>query len=672
MNEGKTTAIFAAIAAVSFGLAFWSRPGKIANQQTEIEAMIGTSLFPKFEDPATASSLQIVKYDESLGQLEKFEVAKDAKSSLWKLPSYDDYPADATEQVRDATTPLIGLQILRSASSSRGDHSLYGVVNPDSEDLSVSESGVGMLVRVQDADDKVLASLIVGKEVEKAPNQRYVRKPSEDAVYEVEIDMTPFTTEFTAWIDGKLLDVSSFDITSVGLRDYAVIPIQGGYGLSRNYDADLAYDADESKWSLDRYVVYDGKTPVDTVLAEGEALQDSALNDLRNAVQDLEIVSVRRKPTGLAADLKADKSLFENEDSIKSLQSQGFFPQETPDGVEILATGGETLIGTDEGVQYLLRFGESEASLVDTDEETDDNGIRRYLLVMAQVDDSKFPYPELEVQPETVEEMLRMQKAQAEALNPVPVSPTTDVPPAPGINATQETPEVDTSDNAAPVEGESPASETSTSDPSTSNDGGSSEAKSTEDNSTASESSEAQSEQPDGSGDEPESTPEVDPNDCGPQQEDAPEEIAEAPPGGEATQPEASQTESADAEQETAAGESSDDEPVEERTQEELEEELEAVRERIGKENQRLLDDRQEKRDAALKSVQELNARFSDWYYVVSDSVYKKLKVSKDQLIQLDGGTPAAPPSIPPGGFGGQQGVPPGLLQQLQSGAAGN
>lgn len=71
---------------------------------------------------------------------------------------------------------------------------------------------------------------------------------------------------------------------------------------------------------------------------------------------------MRRKPKGLAADLKADKSLMENKESLQSLVSQGFIPQESPEGTEIFATGGETLIGTQAGVKYLLRFGEAVAN----------------------------------------------------------------------------------------------------------------------------------------------------------------------------------------------------------------------------------------------------------------------------------------------------------------------
>ena len=32
--------------------------------------------------------------------------------------------------------------------------------------------------------------------------------------------------------------------------------------------------------------------------------------------------------------------------------------------------------------------------------------------------------------------------------------------------------------------------------------------------------------------------------------------------------------------------------------------------------------------------VSELNSRFADWYYVISEDVYKKLRLSRTQLVQ--------------------------------------
>ncbi len=668
MNEGKTTAIFAVVAAISFGLAVWSRPGVITDESEYRKGKVGKAIFPEFEDPDAATSLEIVKFDEELASLERFEVAKDPASGLWKIPSFDDYPADAEEQVRDATTPLIGLPVLDVPSGDRGDHALYGVVNPDDQDLSVTESGVGMLVSVKDAEDKVLASLIIGKEVEDVENQRYVRVPTEDAVYKVELDTAPFTTDFDKWINSKLLDIRSFDISSIGLRDYAVFPMQtGGYGMRRNFDADLSFNASDSKWSLGRLVNYTDGKPTETSLAEGEELQDQALNDLRNAVQDLEIVGVRRKPEGLASDLKADKSLMDNQESLNSLYAQGFFPQQSADGFEIFSTGGETIIGTDDGVQYVLRFGESDASLGSDESESEEGtdsegGLRRFLLVTANVDESKFPYPELEVRPETVEEML----ANREAAKLPPEQPAA---PAEAAPKSETEPEMKLEDGDGAAATEEPAAETSEADK-PAEEPKSEEPKTEEPPAEEPKSEETKSDKPaeetpakeepgkkdppteDPAGGDVDGSSEESLDDCGvPYQEDEAEQEADG-----ATQEKPGST----AQESDDSGSSADDSA--QPTREELEEELLAVQERINRDNQRKLDERAEQMSEATKKAQELNARFASWYYVVSDSVYKKLKISKEQLIKSPE-APAAPGlgDLPNLGTGAP-GVGPGVV----------
>ncbi len=634
MNEGKTSAIFAVVAAISLGLAWWSRPDAISNENELKDEVTGQPVFAKFEDPSAATSLQIVKYDDALGQLERFEVAKDKTSNMWKLPSYDDYPADAAEQVRDATTPLISMPILSVASLDRGDHVLYGVVSPDEGSLTVGESGVGMLVRVKGEANDVLAELVIGKEVEKAEGQRYVRIPTEDATYVVELSTAPFTTTFEKWINQQLLEVRGFDIATVGLRDYAILPTQQGYGMSRNFDADLRYESAKNAWQLERLISYQEGKAVAQELAPGEMLQDKPLNDLRNTIQDLKIVNVRRKPTGLAADLKADKSLMENKESLQSLVSQGFIPQEGANGTEIFATGGETLVGTAAGVKYLLRFGEAVANLSSVDEADEGSGLRRYLLVSAILDDAQFPAPDLEPLPETVAEMQARQAAldnpqsaigqdAAEtpaAETPAAETPDTEVPPAP--DASLDAPQ---SSSADPTEADSP--------------------------------------NVDGAGEAEQPATEEAPADEAIEPADEANETEPADASSSLTRSSPVQFVSTQSEEATPAAEQAEPTPadatndtantaeVPAKSDEELQEQLEFVREQIAKENQRKIDARKEKMEAARKRVQELNARFADWYYVVSDSVYKKLKISRDQLIGPE--TPSAPPASPalPEGF---------------------
>jgi hypothetical protein len=656
VNEGRTTAIFAAVAAVTLSLAYWTKPSAITTEYEESIKQTNQVLFKDFKDPDQAASLQIVKYDESLGQLDPFEIAKD-KSGLWKIPSHDDYPADAAEQVRDATTPLIDLKALAGVTTDRGDHGYYGVLNPDDEKLKVGESGVGMLVRVKDASDKVLADLIIGK-ADKGEDQRFVRVPSQDAVYLVKLSTTPFTTEFRKWIKGELLGVKSFDITSIGLRDYAILPTQNGYGMSKNFDADLTFDPSKSQWNLDKMLSYEGGQAKAVEVGPNQELKAASLNDLRTAVQSLEIVNVRRKPTGLAADLKADKSLMDNKESLKSLYSQGFFPQEGPNGPEIYATGGETLVGTQDGVQYLLRFGEAVAKLSGNDEDADageeavTGGLRRYLLVTARLDDSKFPLPDLQPLPETIEDLLKLESE--ENGTGVPAENASESPDPSGTGKA----EIEQAANDGDAGADQPPAPEPKGDSVPAEDAAAPEVKETESKAEAPKVEDA----PDAN---PGVTEEKSGDQCGPQEQEQADNAPEQSPKAEVADAPAAQEPNADAPQagddkpaESADAEPADAKPAEEKpaenakpaeSEEELKERLEAVRERIAKENQRKIDQRNEKIAAARKKVLELNARFSDWYYIVSDTAYRKLKVSRDQLIVEKGASDNAAADVNPG-----------------------
>ncbi len=663
MNEGRTTAIFGVVAAVAFGLAWWSRPEAISNESDARKERVGQDVFPSFSDPAAASSLQIIKYDEDIAQLKQFEVAREKSSGLWTLPSNEDYPADAAEQVRDATTPLIGLKVLSIESFDRGDHELYGVVNPDDEELIVGESGVGFLVSLKDNDDQALASLIIGKEVQQAEGQRYVRIPTEDAVYTVELDTAAFTTEFQDWIESDLLGVRSFDITQVGVRDYSLqMSSLTTMSLKRNFDAQVSFDPSSSQWSLDKFAIYEGRDPIDSQLAENEELNTKFLNDFRNAVQDLEIVDVKRKPEGLASDLKADESLLNDRESVASLQTQGFYPVGDAQGMEIFASGGETIIGTTDGVNYLLRFGE----VLDVLSNDEGGGLSRYLLVTAKLNDAKFPPPDLELVPETVEEMLAMEAAEQEAAeNPAQADPM----PVPGATDVKVEEEKEAADDAASeTPAEKPEGEPAV-DPKSEEEPAQEESSSAdnpkEDETAAEETTEEADSTPADSTSEPSGGDEDDLNDCFAQEENQQADEAQATDEPEQAD-QASKKPSEDSAAEAPQSSDPQQQPAEDvpaetgETEEELKERLEAMREKITKENQRKLDERNEKIDAARKKVQELNARFADWYYVVSDEVYKKLKVSREQLIQDKNA--AADAATPPVGLpGGIPGLPQGI-----------
>jgi hypothetical protein len=62
--------------------------------------------------------------------------------------------------------------------------------------------------------------------------------------------------------------------------------------------------------------------------------------------------------------------------------------------------------------------------------------------------------------------------------------------------------------------------------------------------------------------------------------------------------------------------------------------ELELARERIRKENQRKQDEREEALKKANQRIRELNSRFADWFYIISEDEYRKIRLGRNDLIR--------------------------------------
>jgi hypothetical protein len=87
------------------------------------------------------------------------------ESGSWRLPSKEGYPADAERQMADAATSLIDVKILSVADSRASSHAQYGVVSPEND--KADNESAGKLVKVLDRTGKAIASLIIGKEDKK-------------------------------------------------------------------------------------------------------------------------------------------------------------------------------------------------------------------------------------------------------------------------------------------------------------------------------------------------------------------------------------------------------------------------------------------------------------------------------------------------------------------------
>ncbi len=709
MNEGTKTGIFWCIAVVMLAIAaFVAWP---TSTERDSDSFAGSLLFEKFTDPLAAASMKIVTFDEEKGQLDTFEVRKDRDSGLWTIPSRSGYPADAVEHMKDAANAFVGLKILDIQTSNAEDHDDLGVAEPKLEDLEIGDEGVGRLVTFKDDSQQTLASLVIGDVTKDDEEKLYVRVPGQDPVYVVKFDESPLTTDFQKWIEDDLLKLSSIDIEDMEIRDYnASIGLGGQINLTSNYDAKVRLDGTD--WKLDRLAEYTPDaplTPKPVTPAEDEKLDSTKLNNIKNALDDLKIVDVRRKPEGMSATLRANQDLLTDKEAVGSLAQRGFYPIQRGPEYQILSANGELTVGLKDGIQYVMRFGnisglteteESDTKKGDSQAGSDDvsaGGVNRYLLVMTRVDESKFPAPELATPPETLEDLAKM-LAPKEEPKPETLEPESGQPENPG-----DQPEGDdaekadkpednaessddsaqpTEDDAAETSGEAAdektaaeesggeetkqdadsASETDVEQSGETETSGSGEASGEGEGQQESDQQQADGEQPTVDEQKP---VEVEEEKEAEQEKSSDEAAASEQPAdqsdeAENDQPEKAATNDAAPGAETDASEEKPKDELAGLTEEEKLERLDAEREKILKENQRKIDERNDKLAAAKRRVAELNARFADWYYVIPEDTYTKLRIKRADLFEKpEAETPApgaAGPSLPnfqlPGGPG--------------------
>jgi hypothetical protein len=510
----------------------------LRSRDVSTETAVGKPLFPELSDASKAASLEIVSFDEDTATLSPFKVVK--SGGVWVLPSHQNYPADAQDQLAAAATELVDRPILEVVSTSPGDHELYGVKEPDADKVAVGETGVGQLVEIRDASGNKLSRLIVGKEFKRPAGAdaggrtiRYVRRAGQDPVYRVELDTSKFTAKFDDWIEKDLLKLSPWDVSRLSIDDstasFEFDPARGPV-VSRDRKSliELAYEDKDAAWSVVELTDFaEGNKPEKAELTADEQLASAKLNDLRNALGDLKIVDVARKPAGLSTELKADEKFTNDEEAVLSLAQRGFFPIQSG---EVLSSSGETVVGMKDGVEYLLRFGNAVAVSVDTPEEKPASDLGgRYLFVLARFNEELLAKPELKPLPDAPEDAAA--KTEDEAQNDA-----ADEKPADG--------EGERSDDAAKDEAE---------------------------------------------------------------KDGAADPLAKA-------------------------------DEAEAKAQAAIEE-----RRRIERENRLAQEAYDEKVKAARKRVQELNGRFADWYYMISDAEYAKIRLGRADVIEAKPATEAPP-----------------------------
>jgi len=336
----------------------------------------GEQFFPDFTDPNEAASLEVVEYNEDTASAQPFKVT--FKDGIWTIPSHYDYPADGKDQLAETAAGVIGLVKSDFRSSNVSDHETCGVIDPLAQTSSLQ--GRGKRITIRDRNDQVLADLILGREVEGRSGFRFVRLPDSKRVY---ISETPLeiSTRFEDWIEPDLLKAEKDDISEVTLKDYSINERNGTVNMKDT----LALTRKGEDWTANR-------------LPAGKEVDSTKMTALLNALDDLSIVGVRKKPEGLSDSLKKSENVPISRENIDSLRSRGFYF--TRDG-NLLSNEGELLVDTATGLSYTLRFGEVlfgsgeavSAGKGEGEESEEGSGENRYLFITVSFDPSLLPEP---------------------------------------------------------------------------------------------------------------------------------------------------------------------------------------------------------------------------------------------------------------------------------------
>ncbi|HOP07529.1 MAG TPA: DUF4340 domain-containing protein [candidate division Zixibacteria bacterium] len=373
MDHTKKTLIYAAVAIV-LALLAWAFSEK--RLTPELFQDQGEEFYPDFTDPNAATTLEVIEYDNETATAQPFKVT--FENGRWTIPSHHDYPADGKDRLAKTAAGLIGIKRDEFRSDNVADFEKFGVVDPLDETGPLNGRGVRVTIK---AGETVLADYIFGNPVEGRQGFRYVRIPSQSAVYASRVDVE-LSTNFADWIETDLLEVQKFQIRKMVLNDYSINE------RTRSVDQRdvITLTGKNYEWKMDK-------------VSSGKKLDSAKVQEMLTTLDELHIVGVRPKPAGLSASLKSDLAGKQiSQSDAMSLQSKGFFFSH--DG-NLLSNEGELQVFTNDGIRYTLRFGEVvygtgeavSSGLENEQKNGTGSAENRYLFVTTEFDPSLLPEP---------------------------------------------------------------------------------------------------------------------------------------------------------------------------------------------------------------------------------------------------------------------------------------
>ena len=379
-NETRRTQALVSAAAVCVLITVlikWSS----APAAIESQGQIDTPFYPKFEDPTTAKSLGVYSFDSENIEPLSFEVSRTDLNEVWTVGK-DHYPVDAEEQLAETAASVIGITRGALATRWEKEHAKYGVIDPQQGSINVTEvDGVGKRIIIKGQNDETLVDYIIGKQSPDKPGAYYVRTPGDDNVYISDVDIQ-LSTKFSDWISTSLLEVDASGVVHLSVETYSFDETGGQISIEPGDELVFSKPNATESWTTEG------------LDEESEEVNEAKIRSTVNAIGNLQIAGVRPKNQGLTSELTFDEDQINSQSDFQRLQlellARGYAlgrSDEDPEQLRLFSREGEIHVASEDGVVYELyfgraftgeageiEFGEDDAAVTDSPEESDDEG----------------------------------------------------------------------------------------------------------------------------------------------------------------------------------------------------------------------------------------------------------------------------------------------------------
>ncbi len=371
-----TLAVFALLSLItSISVHYLTLPGADAKSE-----LIGKVFYPDFTQPDQAASLELAIWDDEDKKTKNFEIKKvDDLWTIPSYNDYPVESADQLIATAGSVINIKREFSAGRGSDTHARFGVIDPNDEEAKLKEPNQIGDRIILKDESGNvvcDLIIGNPVDPSSTNEGAadgqivkgNRYYVRQPDQDETFAAELNLQ-ISTDFEDWIETDLLQVEDAAVKQLLVRTYDIenkpIELTGGepFPMQANL-SDLILEKDGFDWKLN------------DLNEETETLDTAPISSLSNDLKALKIIHVEPKPVFqdtdtpvLNGDLTANlpkglnnrSEMRVTQESWSVITPYGFFPSfadgKTKESLTVLSANGEFDFSTDAGLVYHMKFG---------------------------------------------------------------------------------------------------------------------------------------------------------------------------------------------------------------------------------------------------------------------------------------------------------------------------